>query len=1038
MSNAEWQATYDIGKATKATGFTIRWPRRRTIVIFASLIIAISLAAFTVWELRTSRLQARYLARVACELTFWMGPGSSTSIRFPGAGPHDRRLGYAYLRDFSDRLGANGYNMEAQARFSPRLLALTGWGISPIYHEKSQAGLRILDRDDRVVFAKCHPERIYETFDSIPGLVVRTLIFIENRELLDSRYPHRNPAVEWDRFAKASFDMALHVVQKNRKVVGGSTLATQLEKFKHSPGGRTSSPREKLRQMTSAALRVYLDGEESLKAQRRIILDYINSIPLAAIPGYGEVQGLGDGLWEWYRADFDSVNSCLHDNARGDNDPDPAARALAYKQVLSLFLAHRRPSFYLVENQSALRSRTDDYILFLASAGVISDQMRDAALKAELRLHQSVSIQPGTSFSERKAANALRAHLSALLGVPDLYDLDRLDLTVKTTLDYHTQNEVVKVLQQLGDLEYARAAGLVGDRLLGGGDLSRVVYSFTLYERLGNANLLRVQADSLDQPLNINEGVKLELGSSAKLRTLITYLEIVAELHERYAGLSQGQLRSIHVSDSDRLSQWAISYLLTASDKSLMTMLEAAMQRRYSASPAEIFFTGGGEHTFVNFDRKYDSQVMSVRDGFLNSVNLVFIRLMRDIVRYCMFQLPSSTASILGNEEDPERQVYLSRFADREGRIFLSRFYRKYKGKSPEEAMDILLQGVRPIPSRLATVFRSIAPEVDIQQFAVFMRSQLPGSTLDDADMSELYEKYSKSAFNLNDRGYIARIHPLELWIVEYLRDHPGASLTEVMEAGTDQRQEVYVWLFKTRWKHAQDIRIRTLLEIEAFQEIHAAWKRLGYPFDSLVPSYATAIGSSADRPASLAELVGIILNDGVRYPTLRIQQLHFAEKTPYETILRYEESAGERVLPSEIVTVVRSALSGVVEEGTAQRMRGAFLRSDKSSIAVGGKTGTGDNRRDTYGRRGILIKSEVINRTATFVFFIGDRFFGTITVYVDGPAAARHEFTSSLPLQIMKILTPKLMPMIDRANGSDKQFAVEHGFGGLWICREG
>ena len=32
------------------------------------------------------------------------------------------------------------------------------------------------------------------------------------------------------------------------------------------------------------------------------------------------------------------------------------------------------------------------------------------------------------------------------------------------------------------------------------------------------------------------------------------------------------------------------------------------------------------------------------------------------------------------------------------------------------------------------------------------------------------------------------------------------------------------------------------------------ARKRLGYPFGSLVPSYATSLGSSADRPAALAK----------------------------------------------------------------------------------------------------------------------------------------------------------------------------------------
>ena len=44
------------------------------------------------------------------------------------------------------------------------------------------------------------------------------------------------------------------------------------------------------------------------------------------------------------------------------------------------------------------------------------------------------------------------------------------------------------------------------------------------------------------------------------------------------------------------------------------------------------------------------------------------------------------------------------------------------------------------------------------------------------------------------------------------------------------------------------------LSEVEAFTDIHRRWQRLGYPFDSLTPSYATAIGSSVSgrtRPTS-------------------------------------------------------------------------------------------------------------------------------------------------------------------------------------------
>ena len=52
-------------------------------------------------------------------------------------------------------------------------------------------------------------------------------------------------------------------------------------------------------------------------------------------------------------------------------------------------------------------------------------------------------------------------------------------------------------------------------------------------ERGATANYLRVQSDNYEQPLDINDGAKLDLGSTAKLRTLVSYLDIVANLHQR-------------------------------------------------------------------------------------------------------------------------------------------------------------------------------------------------------------------------------------------------------------------------------------------------------------------------------------------------------------------------------------------------------------------------------------------------------------------------------------------------------------------------
>ena len=60
------------------------------------------------------------------------------------------------------------------------------------------------------------------------------------------------------------------------------------------------------------------------------------------------------------------------------------------------------------------------------------------------------------------------------------------------------------------------------------------------------------------------------------------------------------------------------------------------------------------------------------------------------------------------------------------------------------------------------------------------------------------------------------------------------------------------------------------------------------------------------------------------------------------------------------------------------------------------------------------MISQRVLDRTATFVFFLGDRFYGTVTAYVPGPPAARFHFTSAVAVQLLKSLQPELKPLLD------------------------
>ena len=987
---------------------------RRITVLAAMIAGAALLTSLLFFELKTSWLQSCVFSAIDRRFSYTMQPGPSRNAPYPPSGPYDIRLGYARLPVFLQRLTRKGYEITSQAHSKTSFAQSASRYVYPTYREKNHAGLEIVDRAGRQLFIARYPHRSYPEFESIPTLIVSALLFIENRQGLDERYLYRNPAIEWDRFGKALLDIAYSKLDPSHPVSGGSTLATQLEKMRHSPGGRTSGAIDKLRQMTSASLRAYLDGEQTLEARKRIICDYINSMPLATVPGQGEIHGLGDGLYAWFGVDFATVNRLLREKGPFRNPEFLAGQARAFRQVLTLLMALKKPTAFLTQDHWALDARVDSYLHLLAREGIIDPALRDASLRMPTGYRNTPLQANPVPFPERKAAYGVRVELMSLLGLDRAYDLDRLDCSAQATIDGNVQRDITGILRQLDDPAYVSKEGLYGRWLLGAGAPGGVIYSVTLFESTPTGNMLRVQADNFDQPLNINEGTKLELGSTAKLRTLIHYLEIVADLHDRYASLAPGQLKSVIVARQDRLTRWAVDYLSTETNRELPSMLAAAMTRKYSASPGERFFTGGGVHYFENFDRADDRKILTVGEAFRKSVNLVFIRLMRDIVNYEICRLPGSTSALGENRDDPQRRILLSRFADREGILFLSRFYEKYRGLTPDRMLPMLVGSLRrQSAARLAVIFRSVRPQEGPDRFAAFLRTYPAGAALADKVIGRLYEKYGPDKFSLEDRGYLAGVHPLELWLLEYLHRNPTATLKEVLSASVKERQEVYAWLFKTRYKSAQDHRIRTMLEIDAFKKIHKAWKRLGFPFDYLVPSYATAIGSSGDNPDALARLMGILVNDGVRRPTIRIRSIRFAAGTPFETVVDSRPAASERVLPSSLVAVVKQELVGVVKEGTARRISGAMALPDGTPIEVGGKTGTGDNRFVRVAKSGSIVESRVINRTGTFVFMIGDRFFGTVTAFVPGPKAAAYGFTSALPVQVLRNLAPSLLPLI-------------------------
>src|SRR3546814_13423918 len=69
---------------------------------------------------------------------------------------------------------------------------------------------------------------------------------------------------------------------------------------------------------------------------------------------------------------------------------------------------------------------------------------------------------------------------------------------------------------------------------------------------------------------------------------------------------------------------WVAAHLIEHGDPGMAGMMQAAMERKYSASTGERFFTAGGTHRFANFGRH--GGYIPVDKALQQSVNLVFIR----------------------------------------------------------------------------------------------------------------------------------------------------------------------------------------------------------------------------------------------------------------------------------------------------------------------------------------------------------------------------------------------------------------------------
>ena len=516
---------------------------RTTALVFLAALLAIH-------ELRTSALQSRILSHFAKQMSYSVQPGASTRIVFPKWGPFDSRLGYTRIPDYISRLKAEQFRILAQARFSRPLERIARWGIALPYREPTGVGLTIHSSDGSLIYTTVEADRQFRRFEDISPLLVKALLMMENRELANPSDSRANPVVEWDRLAKAGLSYAGTKLGLPVRLEGGSTLATQIDKYRHSMNGRTGSALDKLQQITGASLKVYRLGPDTRLPRHEIIQDYLNTVPLAAAPFFGEVHGIGEGLEAWFGMRLDKVMRDL--NAPGRTP----AKALAFKHVVGLLASVRAPSHYLLHDRDSLERRTNFYVQSLASSGAIDNDFAALVESTPLSFLPTATSGPKPLTADQKTANAIRNRLSALLGVPSYYELDRLHLRVQSSIDSNLQRSVLDTFRQLNEPEFLAAEGFDGERLLKHGDPDGVLYSFVLFEVVPEGNALVVQFDTLNQPFDLNTGMKLELGSTAKLRTLAHYLEVVASLHSQLGSRSHRTLPRLARDARDPITRW--------------------------------------------------------------------------------------------------------------------------------------------------------------------------------------------------------------------------------------------------------------------------------------------------------------------------------------------------------------------------------------------------------------------------------------------------------------------------------------------------
>src|SRR5262249_15451273 len=161
---------------------------------------------------------------------------------------------------------------------------------------------------------------------------------------------------------------------------------------------------------------------------------------------------------------------------------------------------------------------------------------------------------------------------------------------------------------------------------------------------------------------------------------------------------------------------------------------------------------------------------------------------------------------VLNDYDNPVRQGMLTGIADQESEYFLITAYRQYRGRTADDLIDRVLGQQRRSPRKLAMLNLAWYADATPEPLVSWLQSQ---NVNEPFDVERLYKSYDPHRLTLEDFAYLLRRHPLEIWCVGQIVRDPDISWDDLFARSADARKISSEWLFRTKNRRAQDVRLR-------------------------------------------------------------------------------------------------------------------------------------------------------------------------------------------------------------------------------------